>query len=192
MAVTTVKPQLKLPPKATYDDYLARPPVPNIEAVVPLNFSSGFSGSAADEAARSASAQAQNGSAHGEDLKGMDSVGWGSPPPLESEASGPYSAKSPTQSASGSALVAAEHDAAGSARSSLPLASSSGTHREVLGPSDEAGGVLRTRVKGTGRKMKARLWLAKGLPINQRQLLPLLDIISTQNQYIGKVRPFSS
>ena len=50
-----------------------------------------------------------------------------------------------------------------------------------------AASIVRTQVAGTGRQVKARMWLSKDSPINQKQLLPLLDIMGSTNQYISKV-----
>jgi hypothetical protein len=46
---------------------------------------------------------------------------------------------------------------------------------------------VKVQVAGTGRTVRARMWLTKDSPINQKQLLPLLDIVGSTNQYITKV-----
>eukprot|EP00892_Ulva_mutabilis_P007107 jgi/Ulvmu1/4769/UM020_0054.1 len=55
---------------------------------------------------------------------------------------------------------------------------------------DSAASTVRKQVAGTGRQVKARMWLAKDSPINQKQLMPLLDIVGSTNQYISKVCSF--
>jgi hypothetical protein len=216
MAVTTMKVPLVLPCNPTFADYAARPPAPNVEAVVPLNFSSGFSGTAADDAAKKAQgearARASGGAAtaaSGREGSGRDS---------RDSANGEVSAASSAAGATEEPILLrqspskrrsflgrkAKHrnDLAGDGTGKAPHARRStngstvgsveGSAQSAHAPDGEGlpgeDNVLRTRIDGTGRKMKARLWLASKVPINQRQLLPLLEIIGTQNQYIGKVR----
>ena len=162
MAVTTVKPKLKLPSGATYDDYLARPQVPNVEASVPLNLTSGFNTSTADDVARSACANPLDSSADTNELLGA--------------------------AGNGKASLKRSNSQRKSSRGVAKAATEAPATTSVLVDEGTAAATLKLRTKGSGRKMKARLWLAQNLPINQRQLLPLLDIISTQNKFIGKVR----
>lgn len=198
MAATTMKVPLLLPEGATYDDYLARPPAPNVEATVPLNFSSGFSDSAAEDAAKAAHRQARAAEQPAAEPASSHAAYDAQPlPPSERLGDLPSEA---------SIANGSQHSGKGSMRRRRPRlpgrnrTSSSGTGsdsglaaehvngRDHLATDTPKDNIVRTRVDGTGRKLKARLWLANKVPINQRQLLPLLDIMSTQNHYIGKVR----
>ena len=176
MAVATIKVALRLPARATFADYCARPRVPDVQAVVPLNFSSGFSDKAADGAAAKAS-------------QGASAAGNATPRDEVEVAVG----------------IDCNGAAARSHSGSVSRRSWSGRRRSSSGAHAQAGNVVRgwpaagelltlpsgayvqrTQADGTGRRVKARLWLARDVAINQRQLLPLLDLMSTQNKYIGK------
>jgi hypothetical protein len=181
VAVTTMKVALQLPRHPTFSDYLARPPAPNIEAVVPLNFSSCLSGNAADEVAMQARAQSQATDAVGHDHKssrGSDGSSHERPDPFRWGVRHQNS----SSGASTTARISGKGEHQGAQDSQKVPSAGAKEARSVEGT------VIRTRKEGRGRRVKARLWLANNVAINQRQLLPLLDIMGTQNQYIGKVR----
>jgi hypothetical protein len=167
MAVTLVKVRLLLPPQATFLDYLARPRVPDVEAVVPVTLTSAMSGKTADPDMHRADSQRSEASLAG--------------PPRSSSGDGAGLRKGRNRWLQ--------------RRSSKQQEPSEAQHRNhtVASRSDhgdfngEGAYVKRTRVEGTGRRVKARLWLSSEVPINQRELLPLLDLMGTQNQYLGKV-----
>ena len=224
MAVTTMKTPLLLPDKCTFEQYLTRPPAPNVEATVPLNFSSGFSGKAAETAAKDAQGQArqsagapplpspsrENSLRMGETLHSeasssgvATSGGLGSKRSLlrrrvsgkgstsNNGATSSLSGRSPFNvSATSSSKPNGAHVPGSSSktlsRHSRGMARKSGAARTHIVESDTH--VVRTRADGSGRKFRARIWLASKVPINQRSLLPLLEIMGTQNQYIAKVR----
>jgi hypothetical protein len=177
MAVTLVKVRLLLPPQATFHDYLTRPRVPDIEAVVPITFSSGFSGKAADTAALQTKPE----------RLGRDGLSCSA----ESSCSGSHT----TCSSSGHETARKKGkngwlQRRSSSQREPPAqnrnhASTSGSGADF---NSKGAYVRRTRVEGTGRRVKARLWLSSEVPLNQRDLLPLLDLMGTQNHYLGKVR----
>lgn len=152
--------------------------MPDVQAVVPLNFSSGFSDKAADGAAAKASKDAS-----------------------AAASATPRGEAGPAVARISNGAVTSERAGGVSRRSwSSRKRSSSGAHAQAAPPvrAKPAGELLtlptgayvqRTTAEGTGRRVKARMWLARDVAINQRQLLPLLDIMSTQNKYIGKARP---
>ena len=46
------------------------------------------------------------------------------------------------------------------------------------------------KASSKGRKVRARVWMARSFPLNQKQLLPLLDVMGTTNKYLQKVSTF--
>ena len=204
MAATTMKVPLQLPESATYDEYLSHPPAPNVEATVPLNLSSGFSGTAADGAAKeahnNARAPAQERMSTASASASREAVMDPGSHVLEGTSSSDNSANGGDAAGKGGVRrrlprLPGRHKAASSGASGAASPSGSGvgaggtsTSLPTNGHDKSAQDAVRKRAAGSGRKVKARLWLANKVPINQRQLVPLLDIMSTQNQYIGKVR----
>lgn len=175
MAVTTRKTKLALQKSTTYEEYLAMSPARDVEATVPLNLSTAITGSSDDKVAQ----------AFAENAKSSKSQGGGA-----SSSGGHTSAAAEVRKSSSSKLSFTSR--MGFSSKGKKERSSQGSDR--LGRpssqgSDAAGGSdpVKVQVSGTGRTVRARMWLTKESPINQKQLLPLLDILGSTNQYIIKV-----
>lgn len=163
-AVTTKKTPLPLNQSSTYDEYLAMPPAPNVETVVPLNLSTALGGQAAS---------AMNGEAP------TANSAKGAPAPAPS-------ASVPTKRMSITSRLRRRKSSNGSGPPAQAEEQAAADRQRQLEASGAS--IVRTQVSGTGRQVKARMWLAKDSPINQKQLLPLLDIVGSTNQYISKVQ----
>lgn len=198
VASTRVMGKLDLPAGATFDDYCSLPPAQDIVAEVPLNLFTGFDASAAEDLARQQRSSqgggtAQAAASNGSGAATVDPLMAALQDSAHEQASRQPSQQRPQVAAdeptsNGSrAQPCKQHSSKGSKKSSFPgskrIVGSSSKHSTEQGTDN----VLRTRAAGNGRKVKARLWLGTSVPINQRQLLPLLEIMGTQNKYIAKV-----
>jgi hypothetical protein len=176
MAVTTKKTNLPLQATTQYDEYLEMPPAPNVETIVPLNLSNAMSaGKGTDKGTgiprdRSWNPDAQAPSPYPQSTQPADTSN-------KSGSSGRFSAFSYS-------TRGRRRHTGGSCVQQQAAADIQGG--ELDGEAQGAD-TVRVQVAGTGRHVKARMWLARDAPINQKQLLPLLDVIGSTNQYISKV-----
>jgi hypothetical protein len=192
VAVTTKKTKLKLRKSTTYEEYLSMPAARDMEATVPLNLSTAITGNSEDKvtqafAENSEATDAQAASNTGS--RPQDAAGSSLP---RSGAKGGSSKDSSSSrfTFSGMGLSRKSKSCQGStATSDRSKAVSSRACSQA--DSDAAGGSdpVRVQVAGTGRTVRARMWLTQDAPINQKQLLPLLEIAGSTNQYILKVSP---
>jgi GPCR-chaperone len=199
MAVTTVKTPLRLPKPCSYDQYCVHSLAPNVEATVPLNFSSGFSSHAAEKSAAEGMSQAVLDQSDNEDAAEAERLAFdpfdGMDPAYaaglaEASTSGTTSGLgkgAPLRQASSAGGVGPGASGSGVGLNHATSAKQKAAKTRMIRTESEDGSFIYLRHEGTGRKMRARFWLAKQLPINQQQLLPLLEVIGTSNQYIRKV-----
>lgn len=160
-AVTTKKTPLPIVQSTTYEQYLTMPLAPNVETIVPLNLSTAIGGQAAS---------AMNGDTP--DLNSTKGTTVASSAMAGRRMSITSRLRRRKGSSSNHSAPQAEEQPLGDGQ---PQVDSSGAS------------TVRMQMSGTGRQVKARMWLTKDSPINQKQLLPLLDIVGSTNQYISKV-----
>jgi GPCR-chaperone len=172
MAVTTKKTKLAVHRGSTYQEYLDMPPARDREATVPLNLATALGGK---KDGKTAHALQEAQTAAGKSGDGT----------ADSRAFEPNSTRSSRFPFSGlsrkSRGTSLRHGV--DCRSSV-ASGSADEETPTLGSMSEP---VRVQVAGSGRHMKARMWLTPDSPINQKQLLPLLDIVGSTNQYIIKV-----
>lgn len=175
MAVTTKKSKLReLNKRTSYAEYLAMPAARDVEATVPLNLSTAITGNSEDKVAQ---AFADRSKASKAEASTSTSTRHSSAAPDAKEAA-------PSRFSFSSMVFSSKGNKG---------ASTQAPDRSVRPPiqegSEGAGGSdpVRVQVAGTGRTVRARMWLTQDSPINQKQLLPLLDIVGSTNQYIIKV-----
>lgn len=160
-AVTTKKTPLPISKSTSYEEYLAMKPAPNVETVVPLNLSTAMGGQAAS---------AMNGE----------------PPDRGSSRAAPVPASNAASNRRTSITSRFRRKKTGNG--SQGMIEEQGTVDAANGGTTQVANTVRMQMSGTGRQVKARMWLANDSPINQKQLLPLLDVVGSTNQYISKVR----
>lgn len=162
-AVTTKKTPLPISQSTTYEEYLAMPLAPNVETIVPLNLSTAIGGQAAS---------AMNGE----------------PPDLNSTKGTPVPAASSMTASRRTSITSRLRRRKGSSSNQSTPQSEEPPFGDGQQQVESSGAsTVRMQMSGTGRQVKARMWLTKDSPINQKQLLPLLDIVGSTNQYISKV-----
>lgn len=170
MAVTTKKTKLSLKKTTTYEEYLAMPAARDVEATVPLNLSTAITGSSEDKVAQAFAdrSKASRGEASTSSSAGSEQ--------RESSSKFYFSSmgfSGGSRSKNGASTQAPDPTDRASSQDGA----------DAAGRSDP----VRVQVAGTGRTVRARMWLTPDAPINQKQLLPLLDIAGSTNQYIIKV-----
>lgn len=172
---TIIKRTMKLSPDATYDDYARHPALEDIHAEVGLNLSNAFRDtSAADQEAdallersRQDAKRAGASAADSQDATWHDEEGHGA----EDASTSSYGVSGRWQR----------------------RRARRGSAFEAAGGGLKGGGEPRRAAKGAkvkGRRVRARVWMASDFPLNQKQLLPLLDVMGSTNKYLRKVSTF--
>lgn len=176
MAVTTKKTKLPVNKRTTYEEYVAMPAARDVEATVPLNLSNAITGGSEDKVAQAFADRSEASKAEAS----TSTSGTQGPAATEKEAtSSRFSFTSmglSSKNRKGGSTHTPDRNVRASSQSGSEAADGTGRSDPV-----------KVQVAGTGRTVRARMWLTQDSPINQKQLLPLLDIVGSTNQYIIKV-----
>ena len=153
------------------------PAARDVEATVPLNLSNAITGGSEDKAAQAFAERSR--AAKSEATTSSSSSQSAAATEVKEASSSRFSFSSmglTSKSKKGSSSQASGRSATASSQGSSDMAEGSGSSDPV-----------KVQVAGTGRTVRARMWLTQDSPINQKQLLPLLEIVGSTNQYIIKV-----